>query len=254
MAAREIDTFVQKFKYLWCAGLDAHLNVETNAGQAWVSLHLRLGHPPGPLHVPPKQTRNSPAQQRRRERREVERNQKAEKAKDATEMDEEVPEVIEVEKAPTKPVENAAQAVEAENATIQESSSKVAEEASSENVKCDLCDSEFQNSRGLRAHKGRLHKNIIPQVDGFSEELDNDCEYTFESNYGEEDIEYTIVELLSDKIPSKLVSRVKIGSNRSANHLCTVRVSPPRDGWQWPAMNQLQAEVMQHVKRSHSCC
>ena len=71
------------------------------------------------------------------------------KAKDATAMDEEVPEVIEVEKAPTKSVENAAQAIEAENATIQESSAKVAEEAGSENVKCDLCESEFQNSIGL---------------------------------------------------------------------------------------------------------
>ena len=100
------------------------------------------------------------------ERREADRNQKAEKAKDATEIDEEVSEVIVVEKAATKSVENTAQAVEAENATTQESSSKVAEEASSENVKCDLCESEFQNSRGLRAHKGSVHKNIIPQVDG----------------------------------------------------------------------------------------
>ena len=72
--------------------------------------------------------------------------------------------MIVVEKAATKPVENTAQAVEAENATTQESSSKVAEEA--ENVTFDLCESEFQNSRGLRAHKGRVHKNIIPQVDG----------------------------------------------------------------------------------------
>ena len=53
MAAEEIDTFIRKFKYLWSAGLDARLNIETTAGQAWVSLHLRLGHPPAPHHVMP---------------------------------------------------------------------------------------------------------------------------------------------------------------------------------------------------------
>ena len=80
MAAAEIDTFILKFKNLWAAGLDAHLNAETHAGQAWVSLHLRLGHPPGPLNVvPPRMTKNCPARQRRRAQREADRKQKAEK-------------------------------------------------------------------------------------------------------------------------------------------------------------------------------
>ena len=46
-----------------------------------VRLHLRLGHPPGPLHViSPSRTRNTPARQRRRVRREADRRQKAEEA------------------------------------------------------------------------------------------------------------------------------------------------------------------------------
>ena len=81
MSATEIYTFLDKFKNLWSAGLDAHLHAETHAGQAWVSLHLRLGHPPGPLHViSPRRNRNTPARQRRRAQREADRKEKAEEA------------------------------------------------------------------------------------------------------------------------------------------------------------------------------
>ena len=45
-----LDTFIDKFKYLWQSGLDAHLFVDTKAGQAWCRLDVRLGHAPGPLH------------------------------------------------------------------------------------------------------------------------------------------------------------------------------------------------------------
>ena len=70
-----------KFKYLWSAGLDARLNIETTAGQAWVSIHLRLGHPPAPHHVmPSRKTKDNPARQRRRAQREAERKQNAEQA------------------------------------------------------------------------------------------------------------------------------------------------------------------------------
>ena len=252
MAAREIESFLRKFTYLWSAGLDAHLNVETHAGQAWVSLHLCLGHPPGPLHVfATKQTRNSPARQRRCEQREAERKQNAEKAKDVTgsaEEAEEHPDQIEAGKVSPDSVEEAAKAKEAENATNKEFDSNVAEKACSDNVKCDQCDSTFGNTRGLKVHKRQVHK-IIPQLDGFEDELDNDCEYTFESDYGEEDIQYTLEEM---NIASKLVSRVKIGNHRSANHLCTISVSG--DGWQWPVMNGLQKEVIKNLKRSPSSC
>ena len=42
----ELDTFVTKFKNLWKAGLTAHLDIDTHAGQAWVGLRLRLGDAP----------------------------------------------------------------------------------------------------------------------------------------------------------------------------------------------------------------
>ena len=72
--ADELDTFIQKFRYLWNSGLDARLNLESYAGQAWVGLQLRLGHGQGPPHqvqtVLPKNSRNrdNPSRQRRRAR------------------------------------------------------------------------------------------------------------------------------------------------------------------------------------------
>ena len=82
--ADELDTFIQKFRNLWKSGLDARLNMECHAGQAWVGLHLRLGHGPGPLHqsVLPKISRNrdTPSRQRRRARRAAAREEKAAKA------------------------------------------------------------------------------------------------------------------------------------------------------------------------------
>ena len=44
----ELNSFIEKFKNLWRSGLSAHLNLETNGGQAWVGLHLHLGVAPGP--------------------------------------------------------------------------------------------------------------------------------------------------------------------------------------------------------------
>ena len=53
MNSSELDSFVQKFKQLWHSGVDAHLDLHTHAGQAWVHLHVRLGQAPGPLHLHP---------------------------------------------------------------------------------------------------------------------------------------------------------------------------------------------------------
>ena len=87
-----------------------------HAGQAWVSLHLRLGDPPGPLHVVPSNpTRNGPSRQRRRARKEADRKQNAKEAKYTTEV-----KAGEAEEVSTNSVENAAKATEAESATIDE--------------------------------------------------------------------------------------------------------------------------------------
>ena len=107
--------------------------------------------------------------------------------------------------------------------------------------------------KGLKTHQGHVHKNI-PQVDGPSEELEDDCIYTFVSNYGREDIDYTLVEVLSEEIECELIYREKVGNDRSADHLCKVRVVIPSDDWQWPVMNGLQNDVIKTLKRIPSCC
>ena len=61
----EFDNFILKFKNLWKSGYDAHLEVDTHAGQAWVGLCLCLGDAPDPF----KYKRVSPSRHRRRERR-----------------------------------------------------------------------------------------------------------------------------------------------------------------------------------------
>ena len=46
MAYSELDSFVQKFKSLWHAGLKATLNVEAENGEASVKLNACLGYIP----------------------------------------------------------------------------------------------------------------------------------------------------------------------------------------------------------------
>ena len=266
MSHVELDSFFCKFKFLWYAGYDANLRVETNAGEAKVILEAGLGPftvPTQPFNFPHGHDahhvrhHNSPAQKRRRERREAARRDAAtiqDNLNDENAV--EASEVVDAEKVSTNTAEKALETIQAGKATTQESNNTVAEEAKDSNhVQCDLCDSEFRNTRGLKTHKGRVHKNIS-QMDGFIEEqdLDENCVFTFESTYAEEDIKYTLVELLSEEIVCELISRVKIGNVRSANHLCKVIVSIPRDDWQWPVMGELQAEVLKNLKMSPSCC
>ena len=44
----ELETFVRKFHQLWNDGQSAHLDLDCQAGVAWVGLRLQLGRPPGP--------------------------------------------------------------------------------------------------------------------------------------------------------------------------------------------------------------
>ena len=53
MNSSELETFIVKFRNLWKAGLDAHLDIESHAGQAWVGLRVRLGPEPGPAQQHP---------------------------------------------------------------------------------------------------------------------------------------------------------------------------------------------------------
>ena len=75
MAQPELDSFVTNCKCLRYSGLDANLKIETNAGKAWVTLQVGLGHPlPPPYHFPHHPRRhNGPSQQCRLEKREAAR-------------------------------------------------------------------------------------------------------------------------------------------------------------------------------------
>ena len=90
-------------------------------------------------------------------------------------------------------------------------------------------------------------------MDG-SEELDNI--FSFESEFAQEDVEYTLEEALSAEICVELVSRVKIGDEKGANYLYTVSVSPPGKikNWQWPEMSDIQKEVFRNLKSGLSLC
>ena len=247
----ELDTFVQKFKELRKAGIGAHLDVDTFAGEAWVGLRVRLGHAPGPPHHQVHQqatlkSRNGPSQQRRRERRAQERNQA--EAEEASKV-----------LAEKVNVENETDSVEAEK---EESVCEVTEEVAGDKVNelgsnagdevqfsCELCESKFSSLRAIRAHVGRKHKvtgSPIPQVDGT---FDTEVFYTFVSDFHKEDIEYTLNEIIPEDLEPKLVSVVRFGGLQSADQLCKLFMKiPPDKNFTWPIMSSSQLEVIKDLQ------
>ena len=80
MADNEIDSFVQKFKLLRGAGIEASLNIETKLGEVSISLNCKVGRnipPPPPIpklpSVPASKVYRSPSYYRRQVRRKAER-------------------------------------------------------------------------------------------------------------------------------------------------------------------------------------
>ena len=142
-----------------------------------------------------------------------------------------------------------------EKVTLGESEKKAKEtnKVDQNPFECDLCESKFRKKRGLSAHKGHAHKTIS-QLDGAGEEPEDECIYTFVSDYAREDIDYTLEEVLSEGIECEMISREKIGHERSAEHLCTIRVVIPSDAWQWPVMVGVQKIVIKDLKPNSSCC
>ena len=150
----DIDLFVRNFKELWKSGRSAHLNLDTHAGEAWIGLRVRLGHPGQHhhRHEPERKTRNSPSRQRRRLRRAAAREKVAEEAIYGTEV---------AENAATDATTNE------ENACTTE----VAEEVTDNVVEietefpCDLCDFKSKWQNGISIHMARKHSKI-EQLDG----------------------------------------------------------------------------------------
>ena len=82
----QFQSFVGKFVSLWEQGLDARLNVNCSAGQAWIQLQVGLGDAHGPQQQEPQGHVRvpGPARLRRRQRRAEERRKEAENAKEAS--------------------------------------------------------------------------------------------------------------------------------------------------------------------------
>ena len=159
MIVTELDSFVQKFHQLWKAGLNAHLDLDTHAGIAWVGLRVQLGHVPGPLHhQAPQKNQDSPSRQRRRDRRAAARNSKAEEAEQTETVDDEVlneqsGDIAEkAEETQNNVEETIVEIVTNERAGAANAFDKVTD------IICHICCAKFNNLRGLRAHKGRVHK------------------------------------------------------------------------------------------------
>ena len=91
----------------------------------------------------------------------------------------------------------------------------------------------------------------IPQLDGAdSDQLgEHQGMYSFKSEYGEEDIEYSLSELLPENVTATLVSRERVRP-RSADHLCTVVLKLVEgQNFTWPTMKPSDAEVLREIKK-----
>ena len=157
MHAAELDSFVFKFKHLWRAGCDAHLEINSHAGQAWVGLHVRLGHAQRPhhqnLYTNVNKARNGSSRQRRRERRAAQRKQAEEATtNESTEVTEEVIDTNNTEKVAAEEVDTVSsrESEKAETDLIEtDTAGKAAE---SEKEKTDLIEQD-------RAEKA-VYKNV----------------------------------------------------------------------------------------------
>jgi hypothetical protein len=69
---------------------------------------------------------------------------------------------------------------------------------------CELCEGKKHTVTG----------SPIPQVDGTD---DAEVMYTFVSDFHQEDIEYTLNEIIPEDVETKLVSAVRIGGIQSAD-------------------------------------
>ena len=104
---------------------------------------------------------------------------------------------------------------------------------------------------------GTSSASPIPQVDGVGEgRTQNEAEkviFTFKSDFGEEDITYTIEEIFKDSVDirSNLMSRVRLKPLK-AMHMCTVELklaAGKKASFSWPDMKYDQREVFQELKR-----
>ena len=102
MADSEIDSFIQKFKLLRNAGMEASLNFETKLGEVWISLNCKVGRniPPPPRKPSIDATKKpyrSPSYRRRQVRRKAEREARNQNVIAEEAMDDEIAEENEIQ-------------------------------------------------------------------------------------------------------------------------------------------------------------
>ena len=196
--------------------------MEAKAGKADVTLCIRDLE--CPFLPPTKRSRNVPAQQRRRERRAKER-------------------------------ELAAEATNSKSTGEADFEDKVVEakEKTKEDVTIEKVDADRKLIIDLEKVNDRLADMVspIPQMDGEAEMNESkDTLYHFVSDYGEDDIVYTLEELFPLKNFS-LLSRVRLRT-LDADHECTVALAATSgQSCIWPEMIGIQAKVCRELRRTN---
>ena len=259
MYVTELQSFIFKFHQLWEAGVTAHLDLDTHAGQAWVGLRAQLGLVPGPqfqhqLHQNVQANcHRSPAYHRRQERRKATKVAVAEAtvvastAEQAVMTRDETAEIAVAHEA----VIDVAEKAKNEDVTENDNSLQNADQdnkIAGKAIPCDFCEKTFKTASGLRSHERGKHRassdSPIPQVDGFEDLEETFLKFAFTSNYGEEDIKDSL-----DKIEEKSKAKVKLLSRvrarpLSADHDCVVQIGPvDPDGFVWPELDPEDAIV-----------
>ena len=138
MFVSELDSFVKKFHQLWRAGHNAHLDLDTYAGKAWVGLRLQLGDAPGPKHhqFHPREKVESPSRVRRRARRAA-----AKLAKNSSETDDDPANIVKEHD------------VIAENAKAEVDQLKVADKACKSDKEASIRTAEKVNANDVDANE-----------------------------------------------------------------------------------------------------
>jgi ribosomal protein S6 len=204
---------VNKFRNLWKAGHTASLKIEAHAGEAWVELHVGLGVP-NPVQGDYQHHGN--ARQRRREKRAAARA--AESA---------------IKAAETAAIDGQVEEVHNRNDEKIDEEAKKIDEALNDTVKVNISSrviDEFENENSI------------------SEEV---LTYSFKSDYAQEDIEDTLIEILPKNMTPILVSRVRI-QPLDADHLCIValkRVKKQNFSWPILELESENAKVIREVER-----
>ena len=167
MAFSEIDSFVEKFKHLWHAGIKASLNVESFDGEACVTLQAGLGNIPPPYQFPSYHPRppRGPAYERRQEKRKAARQAPAAVRESLPEVNgpasENIKSTVEADGASKISDNTTADQAARSTAVMNENDAVKADD----NFYCQLCDFKSKWENGLNIHMKRKH-SIIEQIDG----------------------------------------------------------------------------------------